>query len=359
MNRILLHIFSGLLLVIICGPAVKAQTYQERVTIIHNNIKKYFTDSKTGLYYETTGEQKENPHSWLWPLCALVQASNEMEVLNPKGNFLASVVKTIDQYYSKAAPAPAYQDYVTAERASSRFYDDNQWIAITYLDAYQRTGNKIYLDKSKEIYRFLLTGYDTAAGGGIYWKEGDKTTKNTCSNGPNILVSLQLYKITGDKKYMDTAMLIYDWTNKHLRSPDGVFYDAVKLPSMKIDSGLYTYNTGTMLQSNVLLYELTKNKKYLAAAKTIAKAGETHFYKNGKLPSHYWFNAVFLRGYLELYKVEKDKSRLQFIINDAERVWKDERDEQNLLGRENTKALLLQAGMLEIYARLANLNKEM
>lgn len=332
-----------------------SKVYKERVKIIHDNIKKYFTDDKQGLYYESTGLQKENPHSWLWPLCGLIQATNEMEVLDKSGNFMQPVEKAIDQYYSKVAPAPAYQDYVTKERLSSRFYDDNQWIAIAYLDAYHRTGRKTYLDRSKEIYRFLLTGYDNNAGGGIYWKEGDKKTKNTCSNGPNILVSLQLYKITGDKKYLDTAMLVYNWTNQHLRSKEGVFYDAIKVGSMKVDSGLYSYNTGTLLQANVLLFNLTKNKKYLAEAKVIAKAGEAQFYKNKKLPSHYWFNTVFLRGYMELYKVEKDKSRLQFIIDDAERVWKEERDDKNLLGRESAKTLLLQAGMMEIYARLATI----
>lgn len=337
------------------GQQQSASTYYQRAGIIHENIEKYFSDKKQGLFYETTGVQKENPHSWLWPLCGLIQAANELEVLNKSGNYMEPVENAINQYYSTVKPAPAYQDYVIKERLSSRFYDDNQWIAIAYLDAYNRTGLKRYLEKSEEIYRFLLTGYDKNAGGGIYWKEGDKSTKNTCSNGPNILVSLQLYKITGDKKYMDTALLIYNWTNKHLRSKEGIFYDAIKVSSMKIDSGLYTYNTGTLLQANVLLFNLTKNKKYLAEAKSIAKAGEVQFYKNKKLPAHYWFNAVFLRGYLELYKVEKDKSRLQFIINDAERVWKEERDDENLLGRDHDKTLLLQAGMMEIYARLATI----
>lgn len=352
---LLLHLFIFILISFCVNAQPGPEVYRQRVKIIHDNINQYFTDQKQGLYYETAGIQKENPHSWLWPLCGLIQAANEMETLNKGTAYMKPVEKAIDQYYSSVAPAPAYQDYVIKERLSSRFYDDNQWIAIAYLDAYNRTGRKTYLDRSKEIYRFLLTGYDKNAGGGIYWKEGDKKTKNTCSNGPNILVSLQLYKITGEKKYMDTALLIYNWTNQHLRSKDGVFYDAVKVNTMKIDSGLYTYNTGTLLQANVLLFNLTKNKKYLAEAKTIAKAGEAHFYKNKKLPSHYWFNAVFLRGYVELYKVEKDKSRLQFLIDDAERVWKEERNDKNLLGREDAKTLLLQAGMLEIYARLGSI----
>ena len=129
----------------------------------------------------------------------------------------------------------------------------------------------------------MMTGYDTISGGGLYWKEGDKTTKNTCSNGPGILVALQLYKITNNKNYLDTALVLYNWVNAHLQSPQGVYYDNIKIPSLKIDSAVYTYNTGTMLQSNVLLYEITHDKKYLNEAERIAKAAKNFFYKKWKI----------------------------------------------------------------------------
>ncbi|WP_316803324.1 glycoside hydrolase family 76 protein [Pedobacter nototheniae] len=352
--------FICFLLLLFLQVEVKAQkpkqVYEDRVNIIQKNINLYFTDQAKGLYFESTAKQQENPHSWLWPLCALIQSANEMEVLNKNIKYMMPVERAIDQYYSTVAPAPAYQDYPLKEKLSSRFYDDNQWIALAYLDAYNRTKEKSYLKKSKDIYRFLLTGYDDKAGGGLYWKEGDKNSKNTCSNGPNVLVSLQLYKITKEKKYLDTALLVYNWTNKHLRAATGIFYDAIKIPSLKVDEGTYTYNTGTMLQSNVLLYEITSDKKYLEEAKVIAAAAENHFYKNNKLPDHYWFNAVLLRGYMELFKIEKKSSRLKFIIDDAERIWNEERDAQNLLGRGKEKTLLMQAGIQEIYARLATIN---
>ena len=145
--------------------------------------------------------------------------------------------------------------------------------------------------------------------------------------------------------------------NAHLQSPIGVYYDNIKLPSLKIDSAVYTYNTGTMLQSNVLLYEITKDKKYLTEAQRIAKAAKAIFYKNGKLPDHYWFNVVLLRGYIALYKVDDNKQQMQFFIDDADRIWKEEKDDNNLLGRNNTrKSLIDQAAMMEIYARLSVVN---
>lgn len=325
--------------------------YQARVNIIDKNINSLLRDPKNGLYLEHIGKH-ENPYSYLWPLCALIQSANEMEVLQ-KGNYMSPVQNAIEHYYTKEAPAPSYMSYI---KKSSRFYDDNQWIAIAYLDAFKRTKNKFYLEKAKEIYTWLLTGYDDVLGGGLYWQEDKKESKNTCSNGPNILISLQLYNITKEKKYLDTGLLVYNWTTKNLRSESGVFWDAVSVKTGKIGYGTYTYNTGTMLQANVLLYQITKEQKYLTEAQTIASAAEKHFYKDQKLPDHYWFNAVLLRGYEELYRVEKNPQRIKFIVDDAERVWKEERDEQNLLGRGKEKSLLMQAGIMEIYARLANLN---
>ena len=338
------------------GNAQENVHYQERIRLINTNINKVFFDQKSGLYIETNGKN-DKPHSYLWPLCALMQAENEAEATLSENQLMKPVLNAIAKYKNNDAPAPGYQAYVTKERKDSRFYDDNQWIAIAALDAYSRTKNPSYLKLAEEIYRFMMTGYDKKSGGGIYWKEDEKNTKNTCSNGPGILVALQLYKLNKKPEYLNTALDLYTWTNKHLRSPDGTYWDAIKIPSMKIDSAKYTYNTGTMLQSNVLLYEITKEKKYLDEANKIAGAARDFFYVNNKLPGNYWFNVVLLRGYEELYKVNKDKRIFSFFVDDAERIWKEERDENNLMGRKPEKSLIDQGAMLEMYARLARLTK--
>lgn len=348
----------GVLIVMFSALNLQAQSipYKERIKTLNKNIDLYLKDNKTGLYFETTDSvQKENKHSWLWPLCALIQAANEQETLEPGKTYMAPVVKAIDQYYNSNQP-PAYQDYVTSERLSGKFYDDNQWIAIAYLDAYKRTKKTKYLEASKMIYQFMMKGLDTVAGGGLYWKEGELNTKNTCSNGPGILVALELFKATKDQKYLAKALDIYKWTYSKLESPEGLFYDAIKIPSGKIDKALYTYNAGSMLQSNVLFYSITGEQEYLLKAQRLAAAGRAHFYKNERLPGHYWFNAVMLRGYLALYAIDKNSSWIDFFIKDAERIWRDERDGKDMLGKQ--KSLINQAAMIETYARLAQLKGE-
>ena len=349
------YCFVFCLMIIVCS--VNAQSprlnYKPWIDTIYQNINHYFHDSANELYYEEYAQDLPQVHSYLWPLCALIQSANEAAAIDASTNYVDAVVKAIDQYYVDSFPAPAYQASVKKQRKDDRFYDDNQWIAIAYLDIYNRTHDKKFLDNATMIYHFMMTGFDAQSGGGLYWVNEHKNSKNTCSNGPGILIALQLYKITNNKHYLDTALLLYDWVNKHLQSADHLYYDNIHIPSLKIDSAKYTYNTGTMLQSAVLLYNITHKKEFLSEAEGIATSAKQYFYKNGKLPGNYWFNVVLLRGFIELYNIDHNKQQLDFWFADANRTWQDEKDANDLLGRKkDKKSLIDQAAMLETYARL-------
>lgn len=335
-----------------CKPAFNQKPDNvSRVKEIQKNIDNHFRSSYPDLFLETSDTSKNrNPYSYLWPICALFQAENEAEALLPGSGRLSPLLKTITQYYNPAPPSPGYQAYVAMKGKDTRYYDDNQWLGITAMDAYARTGNKDWLKLAKTIYNFMMTGCDTIAGGGIYWREGDLTTKNTCSNGPGIILALRLYQTTHRKEYLEAAKSLYSWVNRYLRSPEGIYYDALKVKELRIDSATYTYNTGTMLQSNVLLWRISRDKKYLDEAKLIAAAAEKRFFRNGRLPNELWFNAVMLRGFIELSAADGNYGRLRFFTDDAERVWP---------GLTNRKKLIDQAAMLEIYARLEMISDKM
>lgn len=344
-----------------CQYTVKAQQtddYSKQIDLVYQNIYEYFYDSSHNLFIEKTDLKKdEKPYSYLWPLCAMIQAANEMELLHPGKQYMKPVMKVIDKYYNAAKPLhPGYESYLMEAGGDARFYDDNQWIGIACMDAYHRTKDTSYLNLSKEIYVFMMTGYDSIAGGGLYWKEFDSTTKNTCSNGPGVLLALQLYKATQQEKYLDTAMLLYNWVNKNLESPDGLFFDNIKLPSKEIDKRKFSYNLGTMLQSNVLLYNITKDKKYLIGAKRQADSGLKYFYKNNLFPDNYWFNAVLLRGYVELYRVDKRNVYIKAFKTYVNKVWRLQKDNKNLIGKHSVKSLIDQAGYLEMLVRLSNVD---
>lgn len=330
------------------------QDYANRIRIIQQNIQQYFYDSTRQYFNEfypaDTGNKKK--FSYLWPLCGLLQAANEVEKVTPGSNYFDDIFTHLQPYFDSSPPKPGYNSYLVQPVKEARFYDDNQWIGIAVLDAYQRTKNEKYLQQGKLIYNFMMTGFDTVSGGGLYWQEKDYSTKNTCSNGPGVLVALQLYKITNNKKYMDTALLLYNWVNKKLLSPNNLYFDNIQLPSGKIEKRIFTYNTGTMLQSSVILYHLTREKKYLIHAKKIAASSLKYFYKNKSFPDNYWFNAVLLRGYIELYKADHNKKYIEAMQQYGETIWQKQRDSKNIIGKPQSKELLAQGAVMEIFASL-------
>ena len=110
-----------------------------------------------------------------------------------------------------------------------------------------------------------------------------------------------------------------------------------------------------MLQSNVLLYNITKDKKYLIAAQRQAYAGLKHFYKKNLFPDNYWLNTVLLRGYVELYRVDKINVYIKAFKSYANKVWRLQKNNKNLIGKHSFKSLRDQAGCLEMLVPLQNL----
>lgn len=340
------------------GTSHSDNHYQNELIRLQQAIEKNFYDASAGFYKERVVVEKDkNAYSYLWPLCGMIQANNEIDKLTGSRKLFRNTLNIIHEYYDPAPPAPGYASYITKFKSGDRFYDDNQWIGIACMDAYARDKNASYLDVGKLIYRYMMTGYDSVLGGGIYWQENKKISKNTCSNGPGIILALQLYNATSYKPYLDTALLIYTWVNGHLKAPAGLYYDNIQLGTNKIGKAEFSYNTGTMLQSNVYLYELTKDSNYLKEAINIADASLDYFYKSGIFRDDYWFNAVLLRGYQHLLKYHLDKKYINAFRVCTDNALKNNMNALGIMGKEKPLDLVPQSGMLEILARLTYLEK--
>ncbi len=339
----------------------QAGFYKKEMQSLQTAIKENFYDKVSGYYFVVTDPAEREKkgtylreYTYIWSLCALYQAANEIEKLDQQTELMKPLLTIMNDYYNPAPPQPGYSDYIMKLMPGERYYDDNQWIGITALDAFARTKNKAHLKLGKLIYDFMMTGYDTVLGGGMYWKEGSKSSKNTCSNGPGALVALQLYQATKNKTYLDTALMIYNWTNEKLQAPSGLYWDNIRTKDGIISRPILSYNTGTMLQSNIYLYECTGDKKYLKQATSIADSSLLFFYSNHHFRDDYWFNAVLLRAYQHLLKYNKDTRYILGFKSALDDALQHDKNGQGLFtGRGKTLNLVAHGGMLEILARFA------
>jgi len=120
---------------------------------------------------------------------------------------------------------------------------------------------------------------------------------------PGAELGLRLYQATGKRTYLDWSRKMYDWTNKYLLAPNGLYWDHVDLAG-NIEKTQWSYNQGVPIGVNVLFYEITHDRTYLQRAESIAKAAYTFYIDQGNLakqgPS---FNAIFFKNLLLMESV--------------------------------------------------------
>lgn len=331
-------------------------------------------DNFSATYLASEGQSGKNKCSYLWPysgtfsaVAALLETTNDdkyREVLDTK------VLPGLEEYFDTQRTPSAYASYIRTAPQSDRFYDDNVWLGIDFTDTYQLTKESKYLEKAKMIWQFIESGMDEKLDGGIYWCEQKKESKNTCSNAPGAVLALKLFKATRDSVYFNRGKELYEWTQKYLQDPDDhLYFDNVRLDG-SIGKAKYAYNSGQMMQAAALLYQLTGNQAYLSDAQNLAKACYSYFFvdftsaqgetfrllKKGDI----WFTAVMLRGFIELYPLDQNKSYLEAFNKNLDHAWNYARDERGLFNtdlsgatQDDKKWLLTQAAMVEMYSRLA------
>jgi uncharacterized protein YyaL (SSP411 family) len=326
------------------------------------------TDTLT--YLQQGAESKKV--CYLWPLSGIFSSTNVL-MQTPAGRkkykpFLDSVVFAMEHYRDASRTPAGYQAYPVRFEKVDRYYDDNGLVGIDYVDAYENTGNKVYLERAKSAFAFIISGWSDDLGGGVSWLEGVRDQKPACSNGMATLVALKLYKATKDKYYLDWGRKFYNWM-KCLRDENGIYANDIKTADSSVNKVYYTYNSGSMLIASTLLYEFTKDKSYLAEAKAIAEASYVHFgiAKEGDRVSILdlpWFVTVLFRGYEALYRIDGNPKYVLTIKKNIDFAFKNSRDKYGLFYNnwnkekdefETAKWLLDEACMAELYARLAQL----
>ncbi len=198
-------------------------------------------------------------------------------------------------------------DVQPGPKASDRYYDDNAWLVLALAEVSEVAKEKKYLDQSEATFRFVISGEDDKLGGGLYWREKEKTSKNTCTNAPAITSALRLHQLTKDGKYLETAKRVYAWTCKNLQDADGLFFDNIKIDGGSVDRRKFSYNTALMIRANCLFHQITGEEKYLAEAKRLAQAAEKQWIApTGAVSDSGRFAHLLLESFLELHERDKD-----------------------------------------------------
>ena len=254
-------------------------------------------NNSTYLYDEQVGSGA----AFAWPmgiaLKALIYGDRMVDAAG-----LCEELHTNYYYYGKG-----YYAYNAVYKSQNdRYYDDNAWIGKDYMDLYDKTGKLFYLNRAKTIYTFCMSG--ECPSGGIRFHENDSDPSSerfdsyaTCATAPTACVCLRLYKATQLQKYLDDGKRLYDF---------------MKAEGWGIGPGYRGYENAVVMQAAILLYEITKEEKYLRDAQNIGHAMEARYisWQTRRLNEvSCWGGHDMTDAYVNMYAIDHDQNWLNIV----------------------------------------------
>jgi predicted alpha-1,6-mannanase (GH76 family) len=276
----------------------------------------------------------------------------------------ANALNAVIQYTQRTGD-DTYRDvikttFIAAQRTHAGFidqcYDDNGWWALTWVAAYDITGDSRYLETARTIFTVNTTGWDDVCRGGIWWNVSRKY-KNAIPNELFLTLAARLHQRTpgdsGPRSYLAWARREWEWfAASGMIDGRGLVNDGLT-PTCQNNAGVtWTYNQGVILGGLVALYEITGDRTYLQQAEVIADAALR--YLTTSRPSsavppgilvepcepsgagcdrdQTQFKGIFTRNLYDLYQHSGRPAYRTFILDNARSIWDNNRNAVNQFG---------------------------
>jgi hypothetical protein len=315
-----------LVLFLAASVACAAPDYAARAREVSEYMQATLYRPEDGLYAVKTTDRKPD---FMWGngitfSALLIARRHHADEFGPVADRFYTA---LDRYWDALAPIPGYEPAPTAGRGNDKYYDDNAWLVLNLVEAYEVTGDEKYLRRAKETLAFVLSGWDDTIGGGIWWHEGSKDgSKNTCSNAPTAVACLRLARhVPPDnaKGYIDQARRIVDWTARTFETPDGLYMDSIVVATGELRRGQLTYNTALMIRAFQSLHLATGERVWLDRAVRSSDASDWFLddqpiraYRDAPKWSH-----LLVEADLELYRETGNPKLLRRAMDNADRMY--------------------------------------
>jgi len=253
--------------------------FRQAAEDLTTKVETQFWNAAKGRYVEDVSldGQPGPAAAFTWDLAVYLSAAGAECRFDSKKYKLVfdRILRSMDGYGCDRNGVYGYSDLPVSGDRPDRYYDDNEWMVLALLDAYDATHNKSYLGRAERLFKFVMSGESDELGGGIFWRENEKKWKNTCSNAPAAFAAARLFQITQDRSYLQAAERIYSWLAK-LRDTDGLMFDHIDL-SGRIEKTKWTYNTALTIEAGIALWMATGKKSYLDDAKRSGVSAKAHW----------------------------------------------------------------------------------
>jgi predicted alpha-1,6-mannanase (GH76 family) len=304
-------------------------------------------------YLQHSADAVQTLQGWYAPSTGLYQTTGWWNSAN-------AITVLVD--YSRVSGSTQYNailanTFATAQKTNpgfiNKYYDDEGWWALAWIDAYDLTHDKTYLSMAESIFADMAASWDDTCGGGIWWSK-DKDYKNAIANELFFSAAAHLVNRTSGS----TRRHYLDWSNREWK-----WFQASGMINAKglVNDGLnngrgrssgpvctnngrttWTYNQGVVLGGLAELSSAKHDPTVKQAAQKIAMAAITQLVDdNGVLhdpcepkcgADGVQFKGIFVRNLVLLSQLQPQTEYSSFIDKNADALWKDARGPNFQLG---------------------------
>jgi hypothetical protein len=310
--------------------------FSQASALYHSVLDNFYVDKEGGYFRETAPEKEgDRKTCYLWSYFA---ATGMIYRAYQAGmDVLPFYRKVLDGFaYYRSAPIGEEMIKYHSERgdvpnggSGPCFFDDNIWVARNYLFAYEVFGDAFYLDEARRIVNYIYTGWNEELGG-LVWNEKGLTADGTeqelerglSANACCSIVNALLYRLTGQEAYLAWAQRFYDFCKTTQDPVTKIYYNGVhtllvegRRAAGPVNRDLYSYNSGSMILADLLLYEITGERSYYTDALAAAKAAHEAFLRQDEKSglSYYqdfdWFTAILAEAFSALAVYDREAVR--------------------------------------------------
>lgn len=266
----------------------------------------------TALFAETahlngTRSGGNGGFAYVWPLSTQFRVQTAL-VRHDPATYAPLLRQFSDQArtrYWRNSGLGGYRSGVSS--GSTLFYDDNAHMVVALVEAYRLTADPVYLERAEETYRFVISGEDSAGGGGIYFSVPDRDVKETISTLQGARGAAMLYRETGQTAYLDDAIRLYEWCRTHVQRSDGMFLERYYLTGPDAGTaGDYALvnGPGDAIGAQLELFQATGNVANLQEAQRLGTGSFGYFNSSGAIRDEGYWAFELVDSLLELTRVD-------------------------------------------------------
>jgi predicted alpha-1,6-mannanase (GH76 family) len=286
------------------------------------------------------------PSSW-WNSAVALQTIGDYMQRTGDRRYLPQLDNTFEKDKGKF-PAGYLSGDELLGNFTSRAIDDSEWWGLTWIQAYDLTKNRKYLDMAVKIAEYVEGYWDPSTCGGGVWWNGERTYKNAVTNGLWIRLTAELHnRMPRDKRWLGRAQEGWNWfTASGMINSAGLVNDGLRDDCTSNGDTVWSYNQGLAIGAGLELWRATHDAKILPTVRRLADAaiapgglvtdGVLTEYcdapgrtcdDNGKQ-----FKGIFMRYWMDLADTTRDPRYTAFVAQQAAAVWDQDRDASDRLG---------------------------